>query len=327
MENNFKADVSATDILAQNEHEHEEKHQAVPYDVKNYLQATLAPNQNEKKITIRLLPFSSEGGTPFKKVYMHLVRVNKEIAPSGWKTFVCPKHNGHNGKCPYCETSEEANALKNKETDPTKKEAFNKVAFANMAKEMWIVRCIEREHENDGPKFWLFAHSRKHDGVYDKMINLFKNRAENAAKKGKELNIFSVEEGRDLIITISRTNDDKRTIAVDVDDDNTPLSSDIEKANSWITDGKQWTDVFKEKPYEFMSIILSGKIPFFDKEKQCYVEKIDAKEYKDKKEQEKKSEEIVTNPKFTENSDKPNAEETVEQDSVDFNENDDTLPF
>ena len=42
------------------------------FDPKNYLQARLGQGETTKSLTIRLLPFSPEGGSPFKKVFIHI---------------------------------------------------------------------------------------------------------------------------------------------------------------------------------------------------------------------------------------------------------------
>ena len=258
METVLKADIGTEEILSQNEEETIVKAPIVTFDERNYLQANLKDGEDEKNITIRLLPFLPSGGTPFKKVYMHVVKVNKEISTSGWKRYVCASHNGYDKTCPFCETSKQAEKLKNEEIDPIKKEKYNKISFMNRAQEFWVVRCIERGHEEDGPKFWLFPNSKKHDGVYDKIINIFKRRAESAKKKGTECNIFSLTDGKDLEITLSRSSDNKRVISIVDSDERTPLSNDIELANKWIEDSKKWDDVFKVKSYEYMEIVLNG---------------------------------------------------------------------
>ena len=33
----------------------------------------------------------------------------------------------------------------------------------------------------------------------------------------------------------------------------------------WVNDDKKWSDVFVAKPYEYLSIIIDGDIPYFDK--------------------------------------------------------------
>ena len=292
METKFVADIDANEILTQNEKETTPKTNSknVAYDTKNYLSVILPEGQKSKTLTIRLLPFSPEGGSPFKKVIMHTVKVNKEVSPSGWKKLVCPLHNDIEGKektkCPFCETSEEASRMENEESDPIKKKNIDDIRFANQPKEMWIVRCIDRDNESDGVKFWMFPSSKKNDGIYNKIYNIFKTKSEIAKKKGQTCNIFSLTEGKDLIVTITRSSDGKRVTTIVDDDEKTPLSNDVELANKWITDPKKWSDVFTTKPYEYMEILLEGKVPIWDNDSKKYVEKLSQQEYKAKKETE-----------------------------------------
>jgi len=172
------------------------------FDVKNYLQARLKPGEEKKSLTIRLLPFSPEGGTPFKKVFIHTVKVNKELSQGGWRTFVCPIHNKLGDKCPFCETTEMARELRHNAGNEAEKKKYGEVEFMNRAKAAWIVRCIERGHEEDGVKFWLFNDSAKKDGVYDKIRNIYEERKKAAERKGRTSNIFDLMEGKDLIITL-----------------------------------------------------------------------------------------------------------------------------
>ena len=109
MENKgFSINIDAEQVNAQYENEQKAvETKKTQFDKKNYLNARLAKDENTKTLTIRLLPFSTDELTPFKKVSMHTIRVNKELAPSGWKTFVCPTHNKKDGhamgdKCPFC---------------------------------------------------------------------------------------------------------------------------------------------------------------------------------------------------------------------------------
>jgi hypothetical protein len=145
------------------------------------------------------------------------------------------------------------------------------VEFANYAKDMWIVRCIERGHEEDGVKFWLFSDSRQKDGVYDKIFAIFKKRHE----KGK--NIFDVNEGKDLCLTLSKDALGKTRITITDDDEWTPLTDNVELGNSWINDPKRWDEVYTTKSYDYMSIVVQNGVPVFDKEKNTYVDKYAAK--------------------------------------------------
>lgn len=248
------------------------------FDTKNYLQARLLPNEETKTLTIRLLPFSPEGGTPFKKVSMHTIKVDKEISPSGWKTFVCPTHNKKDGKimgerCPFCETAEKAKELKNETVDELAKKKYGDVEFMNKVREMWIVRCIERGHEEDGVKFWLFNTSKTKDGAYDKIMNIANQRTASAAKKGNKYSIFDLENGMDLVITLSKRKDGKTNIQILDDGMPSPLTENSELGIKWINDPKQWYEVYTVKPYDYMSIVIQGGVPIYDKEKGCFVDK------------------------------------------------------
>ena len=71
---NFNVNVDASSIEKQHDLEAEVNAPKViktKFDKKNYLNVKLEPNENSKTITIRLLPFDVNGGSPFKKVHMH----------------------------------------------------------------------------------------------------------------------------------------------------------------------------------------------------------------------------------------------------------------
>lgn len=243
------------------------------FSIKNYLQARLMPNEKSKTMTIRILPFSPEGGAPFKKVWIHTVKVDKEVSPGGWRTFVCPIHNGFDDKCPFCETSAKARELRLNSVDEAEKKKYGDVEFMNHAKEAWIARVVERGHEEDGVKFWLFNNSRKKDGPYDKIMNLFDQRLNAAKAKGKVNNIFDVNEGKDLILHLTKDSNNKTVIQITDDDEKSPLSENYEEAKAWIESTKQWNEVYVAKPYEYTSIIVQGGVPVWNREKKGWVEK------------------------------------------------------
>ena len=225
---------------------------------------------------IILLPFSHEETIPFHKVHMHTVRVNKEVSPSGWKTFPCPIKNHLGDKCPFCETAKQAKELKASATSEPEKKKYNEVEFMYQSKDMWIVRCIERGHEDDGVKFWLFPHSKKQQGVYDKINNIATTRYKKGLAQGKINNIFDLNEGKDLVLTLSKDSMDKTQINIADDDEKSPLTNDFEKGLSWINDEKKWDEVYTVKTYDYMSIIAQGGVPVFSKEKNTYVDKEEA---------------------------------------------------
>ena len=291
-EKSFSVNIDYDAVKNQYEQEQKQPIKKTQFDTKNYLQARLASNEYSKTLTIRLLPFSPDGGSPFKKVFMHTVKVNKEVSPSGWKTFVCPTHNRKDGSvmgesCPFCETASKARELKSKSLDEPTKKKYGDIEFLNRVKEMWIVRCIERDHEEDGVKFWLFNSSKKKDGVYDKIMNLAKIRSESAARKGNAYNIFDLENGLDLIVTLSRTSDNKTAIQIIDAGRPSQLSEDHELGEKWIHDNKQWDEVYTVKPYEYMEIVAMGGVPMFSKDENKYIDKEELDKLKEKAEQQR----------------------------------------
>ena len=330
MNMNFSVNIDADAVINQNEHE-----SFVPtknkteFNPKNYLNARLGSGESSKKLKIRLLPFSTEGGTPFQKVFIHTVKVNKESG-QGWRTFVCPTHNHKGDKCPFCETSEQAKQLRLKAVSEAEKNKYGDIEFMNRAKEAWMVRCIERDHEDDGVKFWLFNASRKKDGVYDKIMNLFYERRDEAKAAGQNYNIFDLNNGKDLTISLTKDSNNKTVIQITDASFMTPISTDYEKAKSWIEDQKKWDDVYTVKPYEYMSIIVMGGIPVFDKEQGKYVNKVELDERRELAKQVEIQENITEQKKdftqFVEDKIEAQESHTTETKSNVFVSEDD-LPF
>lgn len=274
---NFNVNISIDEVIAQQVAEKERVTQTAKkttkFDTKNYLQAKLGKNETTKTLVIRLLPFKPNMGTPFQKVYMHQVRVNKAVSESGWKTFPCPTHNRLGDKCPFCEMSTEAKNQKYNASSEPEKKKYGDIEYANKVKEQWVVRCIERGHEEDGVKFWLFSHSKKGDGVYDKIMNIVRTRYAASQVVGREDNILDINNGKDLVITLSKDTQGKTVINVIDDSINSPLSIDPEQARAWINDTKEWQEVYTIKPYEYMAIVVQGGIPQWSKEQNSYVDK------------------------------------------------------
>ena len=295
----FSINVDADAVMAQ--YEAEQKvftPKKTQFNEKNYLQARLSDKETTKTLVIRLLPFSPQEKTPFKKVFMHTVKVNKEVAPNGWKTFVCPTHNKKDGEvmgdsCPFCETSAKARELKSNSLDESTKKRYGDIEFLNRVKEMWIVRCIERGHEEDGVKFWLFNSSKKKDGVYDKIMNLAKIRSEAAARKGNKYSIFDVNNGLDLIVTLTKTADGKTSVQIVDGGTPSPLTEDFDLGMSWIEDEKKWYDVYTVKSYDYMAIIASGGVPIYDKELNKYVDKEEMNKIKEEAEKQRIEEQLA----------------------------------
>ena len=330
MENNLNVNIDPEAVISQNEKESSEiVKNKTKFNPKNYLNARLGSGESSKKLKIRLLPFSPEGGSPFQKVFIHTVRVNKE-GGQGWRTFVCPTHNHKGDKCPFCETSEQAKQLRLRTDNEVEKKKYGDIEFMNRAKEAWIVRCIERDHEEDGVKFWLFNASRKKDGVYDKISNLFNERWEEAKAAGKTYNIFDLNNGKDLTINLSKDSNNKTVTQITDSSFMTPLSDNYEQAKAWIEDPKKWEEVYTVKPYDYMAIVVQGGIPIFDKEQNKYVDKAELDE-RNEKEKEIEIQENITEQKkdftqFVEQKIEPQASTATAPESQMFVDEDD-LPF
>ncbi len=278
----------------------ERKPQYTAYDAKNYLNVKLADGENEKTLRIRLLPVDKDTNSPFKKIYMHTIKVAPEIAKSGWKSYVCLKltedidHETLGDACPFCEMNKTAynNMLKAREEgNEIEEDRWKKISLANKHSEVCVVRCIERGAEEDGPKFWKF--NVRSDGKDPKSMikELYKMRKQESIDEAKEdndgelpedfvpMNILDLENGRDLKVTITRVFDKdgkptkKTSISIVDYGKNRPISKNEDEVNEWISDSKVWSDVFVAKPYEYLSIILDGEIPFFDKQNKKWVSK------------------------------------------------------
>lgn len=302
------------------------------FDEKNYLNIKLAKGENSKELKIRLLPVDKDSTSPFQEVHMHSVKVSKEISPnSEWKTYMCIKktkdidHERFGDKCPFCELNHEAyvkyeDAMKEAEKiiDPVAKKAketeaerWKTVSKSARSNEGCIIRCIERGHEDEGPKFWKFSlrsdeldpkhlikslyATRKQESIEEAMEEYGVDRKEDLPENFIPENILDVETGKDLKVTISRVFDknknptDKTSISITDYGKNKPLSPDPEQMDVWINDEKRWNDVFSVKPYEYLSLIIDGEVPFYDRLTGKWVSKI-AKKETDKKEQEKAEE-------------------------------------
>lgn len=248
--------------------------------MKKYLSVRLDANEQSRDMFIRLLPITKDAQTPFALVYAHKVRVSKEVAPSGFKTILCPVKN-HNVEgeenCPFCVIASEAAANKkglNRESQTYKD--FNSIEYANTAKPMWVCRCIERGKEADGPKWWMFSHQeKKSDGYYDKIMSI--DSSQRKMRRDDNYTIFDLNRGRDLMLTITRTKDDKGATSQKIDiqlcNEDTPLTTDIEMGLSWINTEDDWKERYKFKNYDYMSVLAEGGVPVYDKEQRAYVNK------------------------------------------------------
>lgn len=243
-------------ILAQYEKNNAPKYEnkeAKVYDLKNYFNTYIPENVKSGTKTIRILP--TETGSPFVEMYGHKVMVEGE-----WKTFPCLKHE-KNEACPFCEARQELLS--------TGKESDKELAKKYNARLMYVVKVIDRDNEEDGVKFWRFNHDYSKGGVYDKLYAMI-----TALKK----DVTSPETGRDIVITISRNQNNVPIVSGIQALDASPLSEDQTKLNEWLGDTRTWEDVYSVRTYDYLEIIVRGYTPVWDKEEKRFVAKELAKE-------------------------------------------------
>lgn len=219
------------------------------YDIKNYFSTFIEKGVDSATKTIRIVP-TIDGSSPFVEVYCHKSKVGKD-----WKTFACLKHE-KDKPCPFCEAREELLS--------TGTEEMKDLAKKYNARLMYIVKVIDRDHEEDGVKFWRFNNDYTKKGVLDKIYGVI-----SAIKK----DITSSETGRDLVLTINRGAKNEIVISSIVSLDASPLSTDTTKLANWTSDMRTWEDVYSVKGYDFLSLIVRGETPVWDKKQNKFVAK------------------------------------------------------
>lgn len=272
----FNGNVCGSAIEEAMENSHKSLTKKNDFDVKNYLNTKLG-DENERNITIRILPVSSEDGNFRIAVKTHNLKVSKRIAGSGFKSFLClndPQVPDYNPSvhCPICEKSQYYfnEAKKYRETEPERSKSLFMKACSLRAKTTYIVRVIERGKENEGVKFWRFNENTQGKGIYDSLIALYKQRKDDMAEEGiKNYNIFDLDEGRDIVLNLKKTvrSDGQEGVAIQITDKsiNKPLTNDVEQGNAWINDVKRWYNAYTVKSYDYLSIIADDKIPYMDR--------------------------------------------------------------
>lgn len=273
--------INLDSIVLEDEVEKEQEQKKSKFDVKNYLNVRLGKDEKEKTLTIRILPMDLETGNPFAKIFVHNVKVPKEMVKpdeSGYKSFICLSknpdidHQRFGEKCPFCEMNKAAYYESLKETDPIKKKELQTLSLDNKAIPAIVVRCIERGHEDDGVKFWKFnIREKDKKDPYNQIVSLANMRKEAAAKKNRVENILDIYEGKDLNVII--TSSEGTSAPTIIDDERCPLSEDEEQMKKWIYDDKKWQEVFTCKDYDYLNLVSQMKVPWFDKSIGKWVDK------------------------------------------------------
>jgi hypothetical protein len=211
--------------------------------LKLYFTTHLKPNEKSGIRKIRILP-DPDGGSPFKEVYGHTI----QKSDGKWQTFICPNKMDKK-PCPFCEL--------NKKLLDRGDEISKELAKKYYAKKMYVVKVIDRDNEEDGPKFWRFKHSFSKTGVFDKIYAILKSIENTSAP-----DIDDPENGRDLIITINRNHNNIPTIASIIHSEPSKLSDNEELVKEWLNDSMTWKDVYSIKEYDYLKIIAAGGVPY-----------------------------------------------------------------
>jgi len=217
---------------------------------KHFITLLLKGSPGEQR-RIRILP-TKDGTTPFKEVYYHEIEVDGK-----WLKLWDPKNE--NKRSPLNELKEKL------EKSPTESE--RDLAKNYRSRKYYIVKVIDRDHEQDGPKFWRFKNNAKQDGVFDKIVPIIRSKG----------NIFDPHKGRDLIISLNLTKSNNgreyTSVSSIIQDDPSPLHADEQTAMAWLNDTVEWDQVFAKKGEDYLDLIVEGKTPMWDKATSKWVEK------------------------------------------------------
>lgn len=337
--------INAKALEEQNENFKKSNNNSQPqkksFDPKNYLDLKLKEHEATKTVKVRFLPISATDGTVFFDIITHALKVDKEIAKSGFKSYVCldSEKAESTEKCPICKKSQELfekAAQARKEGNEALSKSLYKQACSLKKKRTFITRVIDRDHEEEGVKFWRFNENSQGKGIYDILMALYETRKQEAKEDGEEdYSIFDLYNGKDIIINVSKSlipdgfGGMKETIAYNITDSGNrkPLSKDIDKANAWLNDEKTWKDVYSLKSADYLELVVNGKIPVFNKEKGTYVEKVEFDNEAKKAEEEAATEILKENYKPTEAPKPTTADIVVPANTTVDDDTEDDLPF
>lgn len=210
--------------------------------LKRYFTTVLPKGVKSGEKRIRILP-TLDGETPFKEGYFHEIQVD-----GNWVKLYDPAQEGK--RSPLNEVKDALYA--------TKVQSDAELARQYRSRLFYIVKVIDRDNEQDGPKFWRFKHNTKGDGILDKIFPIMQ-------KKG---DITDVQTGRDitLFLTLTKSGNGKEytSISSAMPEDPSPLHDDPTQASAWANDEMTWNDVYAKKPEEYLEMVAKGETPTWD---------------------------------------------------------------
>jgi hypothetical protein len=217
--------------------------------MKKYFTTVLPKGSKSGERRIRILP-TRDGETPFKEGYFHEIQID-----GNWTKLYDPAQEGK--RSPLNEVKDALYA--------TKVQSDAELARQYRSRKFYIVKVIDRDNEQDGPKFWRFKHNAKGDGIIDKIFPIFQ-------KKG---DITDVETGRDLtlFLTLTKSGNGKEYTSISsvMPEDPSPLHTDAAAANAWVAEETVWSDVYSKKPEEYLEMVAKGETPRWDSDTKKWV--------------------------------------------------------
>jgi len=217
--------------------------------MKKYFTTVLPKGSKGEERRIRILP-TKDGSSPFVEAYFHEVQVDGK-----WVKLFDPKQEGK--RSPLNEVYE---GLMMTGVDSDKE-----LARTYRSRKFYIVKVIDRDHENDGVKFWRFKHNHKGDGIMDKVFPIFRNKGD----------ITNAETGRDLILSLALTKSgngkEYTTINSIIPEDSGVLHTEDNVAKTWLEDELTWSDVYAKKGEDYLELVARGEAPRWDSDQKRYV--------------------------------------------------------
>ena len=217
--------------------------------MKKYFAAILPKGVRSKEMRVRLLP-TPDGSSPFEEVKLHEIQVDGK-----WVKLYDPAQEGKPSPLNVVREALLATGT------PEDKE----IAKNYRSKTYYICKLIDRDNEQDGPKFWRFKHNTKQEGVLDKIVPIVRNKGD----------ITDPLTGRDLILSLSLTKSgngkEYTTINSIIPDDASPLHVDADISAEWVADPLTWEDVYAKKSEEYLDLVARGLTPKWDTALSKYV--------------------------------------------------------
>jgi hypothetical protein len=217
--------------------------------MKKYFTTVLPKGSKGEERRIRILP-TKDGSSPFVEVYFHEVQVDGK-----WVKLYDPKQEGK--RSPLNEVYEGLMMTGSQED--------KELARQYRSRKFYIVKVIDRDHEQDGVKFWRFKHNAKGDGVLDKIVPIWRNKGD----------ITNMDNGRDIILSLALTKagtgKEYTTINSIIPEDAGPLHTDSNIAKQWFEDELTWSDVYSKKGEDYLELVAKGETPKWSTESNKWV--------------------------------------------------------